>query len=238
MADSDDNLTPEQRLLKLIEEQGDEKQEEPSSGGTASEVSKKSAVSIDLQALLSPAAIQENILNLKDGVIGFFKRQKEQLQLKQINALLKGLTIFFGLILIGSALIDMQVLNRDYQSELAMTQSRMTDLVLTEGADIGTPFFAGLEGRNVFAPVGVEDEKEEKVSALTLKILEMTENLRLTGISVHPTDPRRTFCMIEDLEKNITTFLKLGDTISGLRVSEINQDSVILKYQDEVIEIR
>jgi len=36
----------------------------------------------------------------------------------------------------------------------------------------------------------------------------------------------------------LTSFLKEGDSISGLKVVKINQDSVILKYQDEEMELR
>ena len=62
--------------------------------------------------------------------------------------------------------------------------------------------------------------------------------MKLTGISVNPTDPSQTFCMIEDVEKNITTFLKVGDSILGLKVANIREDSIILQYQGETIEVR
>ena len=94
--------------------------------------------------------------------------------------------------------------------------------------------------RNVFVPYEkpVKVEEQTESSVMSLKLLEITKDLKLTGISVNPTDPARTFCMVEDVKKDMTSFLKKGDTINGLSVAEIKQDSIILSYEKERIELR
>jgi len=92
--------------------------------------------------------------------------------------------------------------------------------------------------RNIFVPIDKRVVKKAETSEISLKLLEITQQLKLVGISVHPTDPKRTFCMIEDLKKNMTTFLRVGDTISGIKVEKINSDNVVLAFQQERMELR
>ena len=68
--------------------------------------------------------------------------------------------------------------------------------------------------------------------------MEITKTLKLTGISYFEGDASRTFCMIEDIQKNITTFLRQGESLGGVTVKEIRQDNVVLKLGEEEMEIR
>lgn len=232
MADPDSSLTPEQRLLKLIEEQ--ESKDADNAGGAGNQAAK-----FDFRALLSPAGLRAQIETLRDSFKSGFRKQKSQLQLKKINQLLKLAALLFGCYLIVNLLFDLGSLNRNLKQELSLKSTDLSEISLDEETPAGESFFDETGVRNVFAPLDKRVQAvDEETSSLTLKVLELTENLKLTGISVNPDDPNRTFCMIEDLEKNITTFLKEGDMISGLRVGTIKEDSVILQYQDEKIEIR
>ena len=67
---------------------------------------------------------------------------------------------------------------------------------------------------------------------------QMIKKLKLTGISYNPTDPKSAFCMIEDVEKNITTFLHVGDPVGLMKVGKINEDFVVLEQGNETVEIR
>jgi len=70
------------------------------------------------------------------------------------------------------------------------------------------------------------------------KLVDMTKTLKLTGISYNPTDPKKVFCMIEDVQKGITTFLREGDPIGLLKVSKIMEDHAVLSLGEDTVEIR
>jgi hypothetical protein len=233
MADPDSSLTPEQRLLKLIEEQ--ESKDADGAGGAGEQPGNK----FDFRALLSPAGIRAQIEHARDSFKAGFRKQKSPLQIKKVNQFLKIAALLFGCYLIVNLLFDLGALSRNLKQELSLKSTDLNEITLDDKAQTGESFFDETGVRNVFAPLDKRIQaSDEETSSLTLKVLELTENLKLTGISIHPEDSNRTFCMIEDLGKSITTFLKEGDTISGLRVSAIKEDSVILQYQDEKIEIR
>lgn len=233
MADTDSSLTPEQRLLKLIEEQ--ESKDADGAGGSGKQPGNK----FDFRALLSPAGIRAQIEYARDSFKAGFQKQKSPLQIKKVNQFLKIAALLFGCYLVVNLLFDLGLLNRNLKQELSLKPTDLNEITLDDEVPAGESFFDETGVRNVFAPLDKRIQAtDDETSSLTLKVLELTENLKLTGISIHPEDSNRTFCMIEDLEKSITTFLKEGDTISGLRVSAIKEDSVILQYQDEKIEIR
>jgi len=239
MVDPDSALTPEQRLLKLIEEQ-DAKGAQPVEAQAEPKTHKGTSVklSLDLSALLSPDALLGKILYTKEKIALLFKRQKGELPLRQINQLLKIAAFICGIYLGINLLYDMRLINQDYLSELDRSEKKLAEAPLPQATERGLSFLEGLDVRNVFAPLAKRVEKESEVSSLTVKMLEITKNFKLTGISVNPVDPSKTFCMIEDVSKNSTMFLRKDDTYSGLKVIEIKAESVVFQFGKETIEIR
>lgn len=245
MADPDNSLTPEQRLLKLIEESDGDPAS--SSGGDEPAVSVKEQEvraaprprpKINFKEVLSPAAIRARIEHLKDSVISTFQEKKHEIKLGDVNRLLVIIVAIIFLILAVNVLIDMGMVGRDYMSQFDLTQKQRADVVLADGQRFVDGFLEGIGKRNVFTPyVAPASEKVAQESDLSLRLVELTRPLKLTGIS-YSDDPQRTFCMIEDLQKNITTFLRTGDSISGMTVSEIKPDSIVLKLGQETIELR
>lgn len=228
MADSDSSLTPEQRLLKLIEKEGEQ------APGTEKIQVKKGP---GWKEALSPAVWKAEFASVQERILKEFRTRSRELKLSQINKVLKialgGMVLYFVL----STIYQFGLLKKDYLQEFDISQKRMAELISPEG-DRGAAFFDSLNIRNVFSPLGRKAEQVTPVDAVSVRLLEMTKNLRLTGISVNPDDPAKTFCMIENLEKNTTTFVREEDTLSGMRVAQIKADSVVLKFQDEVIELR
>lgn len=237
MADTDSSLTPEQRLLKLIEEQGGKEGSDKPGEATATKTRKERAP-IDWRALLTPGAIKARLAFFRERVTQGVKSHQTKLELKQVNKLLKAATVCLAVYLVFGILYEIRHVNRDYVEELSLPSSRLSEVPIAPPASFESSIFDELTGRNIFIPIGKRAETAEQTSGVTLKLLEMTQNLKLTGISVNPDEPSRTFCMIEDISKSITTFLKEGDSFSGLRVAEIKPESVVLQYQDEKIEIR
>ncbi len=229
MAEPNAPVTPEAKLLKLIEE--------PQSAPQQSQGSPKKK--LPLKALLSPSVWKAYSATAKETLAAFFKKQKGRFQLRDINRTARILVIVLACFLVVGVLVEMNALNHDPIFKWEEKQRKRADLGALLERDFESGFLEEADSRNIFVPYGkrAEEAKNEKTAASML-LVDMTKKLKLTGISVNPSDTGRTFCMIEDIEKNLTSFLKVGDSISGLMVVKINPDSVILKYQDEEIEIR
>ena len=226
MADPGSSLTPEKRLLKLIEE-------------PQSEATQKGGPGFQLKSLLSVAALKGRLAYAKEYGLSFVKQKKESISLKQIGATAKIGTVGLGLYLGVNLMWEVNALHQDYKTGFDISQKEMVDLPVSEGRVFDPAFFHEVERRNIFLPNSKRVEAQNaETNSMSLKLVEFTKDLKLTGISVNPENPERTFCMIEDIKKNTTTFLKVGDTISGLEVKSIKSDGVVLRHEKEEIEIR
>ncbi|MBI4549562.1 MAG: hypothetical protein HY714_01375 [Candidatus Omnitrophica bacterium] len=227
MANQDSSVTPEKRLLSLIEDGPGEKQDRPQKP------------KIQWAQLLSPQALQEKFLQAKDRVLEFFRSHKKPINLKEANKILRYVILGLSVILVISILVEAGRINSKGLFEQEISQRKAGDMTLIEGRTFESSLFENPEARNIFIPYGkrTEDLAKQK-NVVSDRLIEMTKNLKLTGISVNPADPGRTFCMVEDIEKNITTFLRAGDRIGGLTVQSINSEDIVLEYQGETIELR
>lgn len=241
MADTDASLTPEQRLLKIIEGGGDPQADQSSSmgdGDTSPAETKRKREPINWKELLSPTAIRGRIEYLRDSIQNQAKEQSGLITVKTINRVLIGSCVVLALVIVGNAAFEMKVVSKDFLSRFDLSQKKMADLLMGSSHDAGQ-LFSGEAPRNVFAPYVEQTAGKETVSSdIALKLIEMVKTLKLAGISYFEGDASRTFCMIEDIQKNITTFLKQGESFSGLTVKEIKPDSVILSLGTEELEIR
>lgn len=241
MADPDNSLTPEQRLLKLIEESDGSQgglPEENDSVSVQEPAARPARPKINFKELLSPSAIRARIEHLVESVKESLQGKKHDIKLADLNKLLVGIIAVIFLILAVNVLFDMGMVGKDYMSQFDLSQKQRADVVFAEGQRFVEGFLEEVGRRNVFTPyVAPTKETSVQESDLSLRLVELTRPLKLTGIS-YSEDPQRTFCMIEDLQKNITTFLRTGDSISGMIVSEIKPDSIILKLGQETIELR
>ena len=242
MASPDASLTPEQRLLKIIEGGGDPQQEQASSTvgeeSSFSEPKKKKREPINWKELFSPTAIRGRIEYLRDSIQNQAKEQSGSIKVKTINQALVAGCVMLTLVILGNAVFEMKAVSRDFLSRFDLSQKKMADLLMGGTHDV-SQLFTGTPPRNVFAPVLEQvGAKEANSSEAALKLIEMVKTLKLAGISYFEGDASRTFCMIEDVQKNITTFLKQGESFSGLTVKEIKPDSVMLSLGTEELEIR
>jgi hypothetical protein len=231
MADADSSVSPEKELLKMIENPSAE------SVSGAEGNPRPPYRPPDLQALMSPETWTNLALKVSEGFKNFFKGENQGVNLRRLILIAKSATVILSCILL---------LNLGY--EIFMTiqpiipSSKKSSAHLAEAAEEIKPIYSSNialdpSRRNVFAPGAKKTETGGK-SDLSLRLVEMTKVLRLTGISIYPDDLNRTFCMIEDTQKNMTSFLKVNDSILGMKVARIAANGVTLKYQDEEIELR
>ena len=234
MADPNSSLTPEQKLLQMIEQPAGT----PSAPGDTSEKS-KDGPKPSLASLLSPSALKGRIAYAKDKVISFVKDRKEPINFRQVNQVAKMVALVIGLYLMGAIVYEVTVVYQNLDKEFATSTKEMADLPQAQIRKIDPNLFEDVQNRNIFMPQekrGTGETVENQSESL--KLVDITKDLKLTGISIHPTEPTRTFCMVEDLKKNVTSFLRVGDSISGLRVDQISSNGIVLKHQKDSIELR
>lgn len=244
MANPDSSLTPEQRLLKIIEspeEAAKQAQRETAGrGGVKAASKKKEGAPVNWSSLLSPSAIKGRLVFAKDLLFGGGKVGTETLNVKQLNNVVKIFAVgFAGYVVVASSFETLGVY-KDYSSKFKVSQKEMAEVPISEGYQVDPALFDEVDKRNIFIPQEkrVQAEANPDAQEASLRLVEITKDLKLAGISMNEQDPTRTFCMVEDLKKNVTNFLKVGDTISGLKVDQINEDGVVLKHQKEQIELR
>lgn len=245
MAGPNDSLTPEQRLLQLIEKDEPAANKDPS-GSVAVAGDKKGSQSgkavvepPDEPSLFSPSAMKGRIAYLKEQWDSFSKGSGTSIDLKKVNQVLLGITLLVTAILVVSLLIEFFTTRKYLKYKEGETAKPFVELTLPEGKSAEVDLLTDDARRNVFVPyVEKAEVRAEKESELSIKLAELMKDYKLAGISLNPTDPKRTFCMIEDIKKNVTSFLKVGDSIAGLTVTQIKTDSVILEHEKEKIELR
>ncbi len=233
MAEPDPSLTPEKRLLQLIEGGG---RDEPA---VKTRSAPKENVFAKFQELLSPEGIKQFLDVQKEAWTDAFKNRKDFLNLKGLNRIAKVFTVGLAIFLVLNMVYEIKVVNSNYVSNLQIPKREVADINLSDKKIFDTNLLKDAEKLNVFVPLSKrEEKKEDKKDEMSLKLVDMIKQWKLAGISIYPNSPERTFCMIEDLQKNTTTFLKVGDTISGLKIDKINPDSVVLRFNEETIELR
>jgi hypothetical protein len=229
MAESNhSSLTPEKRLLELIEEPDSHKK------GASASAKKK-----DLKDLLSPVAFQEKFAGFKGQGEALLKKYQKSFGIKELNRILKVVVGVMALIFAVNFVVDLAGLNQDFSKSIQVPSSKMFEI---EPPKEGATEAAAVENWDLgkmFMPYGKRQEEAEKLQKeQSSRLADMTKKLKLTGISYNPVDPKSAFCMIEDVEKSITTFLREGDPVGLLKVQKIYEDRVVLEQGNETIEIR
>ncbi len=231
MADSSSSLTPEKRLLNLIES-GSKGEAAPGPeirpvAPSSSETDLPSADSKDV----SVGAVEKVRL--------FFLNFKARLGIKTVNKTARFILAGLAVVTLVNAAYEMKIAGRDPLFGLDAPERKLTHIDVDEPG-LDTSKIQSQDSRNVFLPFSKREELQAAKPDISGagKLVEMTKTLKLTGISYNPADEKATYCMIEDLQKNITVFLRVGDQISGMKVAKILEESVELQYENDKIEIR
>lgn len=191
--------------------------------------------------MFSLPVLKSRLGQAKEWLLSFSKQSRISFDIRTLNSVIMAVTVLLAAVLLINTLYEMKALNSNLLTDqLIVTASKMLDMMPLETTDRAAELLENpQDSRNIFMPFGkrVKDAEPESVSNSS-KLLEMTKTLKLTGISYNPESPDRAFCMIEDLAKNITVFLRAGDQVSGLKVAKINPTTVTLEYQGETFEMR
>ena len=231
MADPDSSLSPEKRLLKLIEEPQQE-------GKSAKPAVLKRPFA--LKALLSPQVFKENLDAAHEFIFGYWKKNKDKFGMREVNKAGAILTVAITLFLLISGVNEVRTLDKSVHEGLEIPQHKMSDILSLPVQELSGIHLEQAEPRNVFIPfVKKEDPRAAQQQQNDAKLADATKNFKLTGISYNPTDAKNAFCMVEDIGKDMTTFLREGDSIGGLKVKKIEEDHIVLSGDnDQTIEMR
>ena len=218
-------LTPERELLRLIEEPG------------VKEKIPRAKIRRKIFSLFSPIAFKARLSFLKTKFKGNFDLQRFiHLEIRVINRFLE-ITIFILIFyLVGN--LTIAIINLDKKSGLGLEIKRtLTPSVFqqTSPLKIAAYYLEKARARDIFKMglSGVADAKQIPKMPVS-KIVEVSKNLKLVGISWSQ-DPD---VIIEDTRAGRAYFLKRGQVINDFKVKAIFKDKVILRYQEEEIELR
>ncbi len=224
-------VTPEERLLRLIE-----------SGGKA-EVEQNVTETVSIWKAGSWPKILSHGPNSPIRRWPFFQAMRPEFNLRLLNRVLVGVLILmvigiaFGLNNTRTIPTDLKV-----QPEILGTSPGKQGVGDLKLASIGPlpDYLNEVAKRNIFAPMPVPALKPQKRELkLTtpvrppppnpLQILqEKVKVLKLVGISWG----EEPVAMIEDKTSQQTSFLKVGDSINGVKVRAILRDRAILSHGD------
>lgn len=169
--------------------------------------------------------------NIAASVRGLFFDGRNQLNLKIFNALLAvcviGLVARFVSIVNGSyariRAIDFKITSETPGEIREKTVLKKVEYYLEKTAK-----------RDIFK-MGALARPENMIEAgPSSKAVEATQNLRLVGISWSE-DPD---AMVEDIKALKTFFVKKGQSIGDVKVENITKDKIVLKFGQELIELK
>ncbi len=227
-------ISPEKELLRLIEDP-----EIKSTATRGPQIVKRRSAS-----LFSASAWKGRISFLKEQAKGRLNNPIEYaFDIKSINRGLLLLTIIVGFYVITNLTFSVADMNSmpDFQFDVGKMPKPME---LQEAKTFTKPLTFYLEkvrsrdlfkmGREVIVESDDEEVKTVIRSSGPSKLVEMTQDLRLVGISWSK-DPD---AMIEDTKASRTFFVKRGHKIGGMRVEAIFKDKIVLSYEGEETELR
>lgn len=209
----EDKSTPEEKLLRLIENPAQAKE-------AAVKQAKPAAKKVKFKFSFNPAALRQKIKT----VIFNFR--------------------FLNRFMIGLAAVLFMYLIFDFIKGRPNLNKLSASAVVPAGAGVSRPkgaldikvvelpeFLSQLEARDIFHLIPLK--KEEKLPEAKEVLSSLLTDLKLVGI-IWSAKPQ---AMIEDKKENKTLLLNAGDSIGKIKIKEILRDKVILKYEDQEMEL-
>ena len=233
---ANENLTPEEQLLKIIESGNPSPSSPKGSGG-----GKKKGFSFGLPSFSK----------LK-GMYSFFKGDfrkkfakssplKFKVSLRWVNRLLIGFSASLGIFLV----VNLAFFRQDPEKTFALDSEIPASSIIQSSAFQPKPvsyYKEPTQRRNLFAPLepkkivpsdqgGGPSQAQQAPKERQIDVL--TQGFKLVGIS-WGNDPQ---AMIEDTAKKRTYFVRPGQTIDKIQVRGVFRDRVVLGYEDQEKEL-
>jgi hypothetical protein len=231
MPEDNQSPTPEQELLKIIE----------AKKGTQDEPQIKAKATLhQTKTYLSGAGIRARSSYFKDILKGI-TFQKPTIDFRTVNTMLMLLASVAVIILLADFITSTAGMGSEVEAAFS-TSEQAKGFKFSEIASIrnSSYYLEKARKRDIF------DIVPERVVTVTTnadgevidegpsEIILKSADLKLVGISWSQ-DPD---VMVENTKSNKTFFLKRGDTVNGLTISDILRDKIILNYKGDEVELK
>jgi type II secretory pathway component PulC len=209
------NLTPEEKLLRIIE----------TPGGPPRGLHARPRASFDWKITLK-------LLQVKYGAL-----ITRFLTFKAANTALVALAAAATLFLLIDFLVGAPRASSLQRVEAGASSVSLTDLGSNDIKPVSV-YLQDITERNIFAltpppPPPVSATTAAAAPASNPAVDSITTSLRVAGI-LWSSNPQ---AIMEDTKKNTTTLVSRGSTVMGARVKEVLKDHVVLSYDGKDIEV-
>jgi hypothetical protein len=174
---------------------------------------------------------------IEDMLKEFIRTGWRRIDLRLVNAVLLALILCLAIALVAqivSTSSQLSAMSRKGASLAGLIQqgAGFKDIAAIRGMSYYTE---KVSQRNIFKRgARIEEEKKAVDLSPSAKALELTQGLRLVGISWSD-DPD---AMIENTKSSQTFFIKKGSPIGDLKVEDILKDRIVLRYNKELVELK
>lgn len=226
------SITPEKQLLKLIEEN---KGKNPAAV-SAHALKRRSMSLLSLGAWLGRFSFSKDWFRHK---VDSFRGQL--FDIKSVNRILLLCAFGFTFYFLASTTTALIQLNRPPDLEAPASENgASTNLMERVFLKKAVSYYLEKMGeRDIFQMGAVRkitgaDGVQTEMKVTSAKILDVTENLKLVGISWSDNPD----AIIEDTKDTKTFFVKTGQKIGEVKIQAIFKDKVVLSYQGEETELK
>jgi hypothetical protein len=199
----------------------------------------KNTLAVENSAIKQPAfnffshgLLPTGLSGFKNNLIGLFKDGKSQLNIRIINAVLAVIILILGVYIMNIFFGSLSKTNNpEFKPPSSANQTDDIIKINSRLKDVSY-YVTRIKDRDIFR-MGpkIEDTPAEVISA---KAAEATKNFKLVGISWSDNPD----AIIEDTKNGQTFFVKKGQVIDEMVVESIAKEKVVLRYNQELIEVR
>lgn len=170
---------------------------------------------------------------LANSLLKFFKGGYKQINIRVVNA-----ALFLGVVLLAVYLVNNVSGSFGASNKLDLkvpAAGKVSDKLednLARTRDLGY-YTDKIKQRDIFR-MGPKMKLDAAPEIISSKVAEATKDLKLVGISWSDNPD----AIIEDTKGSRTYFVKKGDMIGEIKVDSISREKVMLRYEEEMIELR
>lgn len=242
--------TAEQKLLKIIEQKGDEKGDQakpaetspqaPQPAQAKAQPEQLSAQQVE-QAVKSVNLPQLNLPPFLDNILGGLKDKLQtpgaiSFGMKEINNIFMVVIVLVGLILVITFFKDMNAIKKDIAFKFNTNHVKGIRSAIMPIKAV-QEYLQNMSRRNIFQPYEKKKEEENAAEEENPKLKTKMENYKLVGISWLDS-PETASALVEDTVSGTTYFLMQGQTVNNVTVSRIFADRIVVTYESEEMELK
>lgn len=223
-----DNISPEERLFRAIDRRNSDERRSP---GVLPSTGKKDERKFHLKPPLVVMNLKKDIGRyLQKTYFAVSKGSFADINMQAVNKILMGVAGILTVFLIGDFIRMAPRINKVYEDVSVLPAAHLKKKNISPLEPVSVYFNVAAK-RDVFNPV-LPKAAVPVASVKAVPLSELTKDLRLVGIYWGEAPE----AMLEDTSEKKTYFLKIGQTIKGIKVNSILEDRIILEYGDETME--